>query len=447
MTLILDDTVKLDPIKAKRIDSLDLLRGIAILGILLMNTQSFSMPQTAYVYPPFYGSMEGWNRIVWIILHVFADMKFITTFSILFGAGIVMQSQRVAARGISPAKIHYRRMAILLFLGLVHAYGFWVGDILTTYAICGLVLFPFRKLPAGILFVLGMVFIVLPMFFTYASVMQWDWKWITDLQTWGNEQMKERALAGFELEAYRGGWWHQMSHRAYSAGINQLVWIPIEWFWRCGGAMLIGMGLMKARFFHGEWNKESYVMLAAVLIPTGWAITGTGVLHNEGWSWEWNKFEYTGLMFNYWGSLVAAMGYISAGILLARVAADRKWVSNLLGPVRSIGKTALSNYFLQTILCTTWFYGHGFKRFGDYSRVELLGVVGVVWGIQLIVSPIWTKFIGQGPLEKAWHGLVYLGLGERRNEDRKDIASGGCGSGGVVVVAEPDPGSGPARID
>ena len=123
----------------ERIDSLDTLRGFALLGILVMNIQSFSMPSSAYLIPNSYGDLEGLNGVVWLIGHLFFDLKFMAMFSMMFGAGITLMSQHRDAAGSPVLGIHYRRMTLLLFFGLIHAYFIWYGDILVSYAICGMV--------------------------------------------------------------------------------------------------------------------------------------------------------------------------------------------------------------------------------------------------------------------------------------------------------------------
>ena len=104
----------------ERIQSLDILRGIAILGILIMNIQSFAMPSSAYLNPASFGDLEGINYWVWVISHVFADQKFMTIFSILFGAGIVLVTQKAEQREGKSAKLHYKRTFWLLVIGLLH---------------------------------------------------------------------------------------------------------------------------------------------------------------------------------------------------------------------------------------------------------------------------------------------------------------------------------------
>ncbi len=132
---------------SERIQSLDVMRGVAVLGILVMNIQSFAMIGAAYMNPTAYGDLEGVNGWVWYLGHLFADMKFMTIFSMLFGAGVIVMTSRREAAGQSSAGVHYRRMVWLLVFGLAHAYLLWYGDILYTYALCGFVLYLFRKAP------------------------------------------------------------------------------------------------------------------------------------------------------------------------------------------------------------------------------------------------------------------------------------------------------------
>ena len=129
----------------ERILPLDVLRGFAVLGILIMNVQALSMPYSAYGNPASYGDFSGINRLVWLFGRLFADQKFMTLFSLLFGAGIYLVTSRIASRGQSPAGPHYRRMAALLVAGLIHAYLIWYGDILVTYALCGMVVYFFSE--------------------------------------------------------------------------------------------------------------------------------------------------------------------------------------------------------------------------------------------------------------------------------------------------------------
>ncbi|MCC6909985.1 MAG: DUF418 domain-containing protein [Phycisphaerales bacterium] len=146
------------PVSAqRRIDSLDVLRGFAVLGILIMNIQSFALPMAAYMNPTAGGRFDGADYWVWLVAHLLADLKFMSIFSMLFGAGVVLFTSRIEARGRSAAGLHYRRMAWLLLIGLIHGYMLWYGDILVLYSLCGMALFFARGLSPRVLIPLSLV--------------------------------------------------------------------------------------------------------------------------------------------------------------------------------------------------------------------------------------------------------------------------------------------------
>ena len=132
-----------------RIVSLDVLRGVAVAGILIMNIQSFSMPSAAYINPTAYGDLTGLNKWIWIISHILASGKFMSIFSILFGAGVLIFIQNVQARGEKAFAFHFRRLGWLLLFGMIHGYLLWSGDILVCYSLCGMVIWFFRNSSSG----------------------------------------------------------------------------------------------------------------------------------------------------------------------------------------------------------------------------------------------------------------------------------------------------------
>ncbi len=133
-----------------RIEAIDVLRGFALLGILVMNIQGFAMPQAAYFNPTAYGDLEGANLYVWLAGRMLADQKFMAIFSMLFGAGIVLMAER--SEGSGGARLHYRRMGYLLVIGLLHAHLLWHGDILVTYAVCGMAVYLLQSVLCTTLF-------------------------------------------------------------------------------------------------------------------------------------------------------------------------------------------------------------------------------------------------------------------------------------------------------
>jgi uncharacterized protein len=129
----------------ERITSLDVLRGFAVLGILVMNIQSFAMVDPTYFNPTTSGDLTGINLVVWWLSHLLVDSKFMAIFSMLFGAGIVLSCSRVERRGDRPARFHYRRTFGLLFFGVLHAYLLWSGDILFWYSLSAIIAYLFWR--------------------------------------------------------------------------------------------------------------------------------------------------------------------------------------------------------------------------------------------------------------------------------------------------------------
>lgn len=231
--------------QAERIDSLDVLRGFALLGILVMNVMSFAMPFSAYFNPSAFGDMTGANYAVWFFSHLLFDQKFMTIFSMLFGAGIVIFSTRAADRGHSPAAMHYRRTFWLLVIGAVHAYLLWYGDILVLYAMCALIIYPARRLSPKWLLPIGLFLIAIGSGISLLagfSMHLWPPEAIAEMARFWNPGAEGIAK---EIAAYTGPWSGQMAHRVeMSLGFHTGYFV--KWgFWRAGGLMLVGMALYK----------------------------------------------------------------------------------------------------------------------------------------------------------------------------------------------------------
>lgn len=387
----------------ERIRSLDVLRGFALLGILPVNIQVFAMIDAALFNPTAYGDLGGANHVVHAVTHVFFDQKFMTIFSMLFGAGIVLFSERIMARGGSPAKVHYSRTAWLILFGLLHAHLLWYGDILYTYGMCALVVFLFRKLSPGWLIPLGLLAISVSsvLFLLFGlTVPFWAPEDLAQLEA----DFRPGAEAVLkELEIYRSGWLGQMEHRVEGAlGVQTFVFL-IWGSWRAGGLMLVGMGLYKLGVFSAKLASQTYAWMVAAGLFVGLPIVGYGLYRHELAGWNVTYSFFLGSQFNYWGSLFVSLGYVGLVMLLCK----HSIAVGLQARLAAVGQTAFSNYILQTVICTTLFYGHGFGLFGKVSRTGQAGIVIAIWILQLALSPLWLRHYRFGPLEWLWRTLTY----------------------------------------
>ncbi len=389
---------------AERIVAIDILRGFALLGILIMNIQGFAMPAAAYFNPTVYGDLTGANRWVWTLSHVFADQKFMTIFSLLFGAGIVLMSEKLDARGQRAWGLHYRRTFWLLLIGLAHAYLLWSGDILVAYALCGFWVYWLRRLRPGWQMALGILVVSIPALILLATSLTMQFTPPEMLQELRADWRPAAATIAEEVASYRGGWLEQMDARVPTTVEFQTFGLLFWALWRAGGLMLIGMALFRWGVLTGSRSRGFYVGMVILGLAIGLPVVSWGVVQNfaNSWSMEYSQFG-PGAQPNYWGSLFVSAAYIGLLTLFARSDA-LPWLQNALA---AVGRTALSNYLLQTILATAIFYGHGLGLFGSVERVGQICIVAAIWVVQLVVSPLWLRYYRFGPFEWLWRSLSY----------------------------------------
>lgn len=395
----------------ERIVSIDVLRGFALLGILPMNTQYFSMISAAYQNPTAYGDLTGANYWVWFLCHVLADQKFMTIFSMLFGAGILLMTSRIEATGRPSALVHYRRMGWLIVFGLAHAYLLWSGDILVAYGMCGLLVYLFRKLRPRTLLVLGLLTIAVASA-SLASYGAWSQHWSPAEVQAAREQLwvPTPSQAATEIQAYRGTWTAQMKFRVPESAQMETIFFVAFTFWRVTGLMLAGMALLKLGVFSARQPASLYWTMIAIALCYGIPLTLYGTHRDFAAGWDFRYSFFQGAQFNYWASLLVSLGWVGAIMLACR--------STTLLPITrrlaAVGRMAFTNYIMHTVICTTLFYGHGFGLFGKIERVWQFAIVVAIWLLQLVVSPIWLRYFLFGPLEWLWRCLTYMQWGPLR---------------------------------
>jgi len=389
---------------AERIATLDILRGFALFGILVMNIQAFAMVGAAYINPVFAGPMSGIDYAIWLVSHVFFDEKFITIFSLLFGAGIVLMTGRAEQSGQAGVlTLHYRRMGWLLVIGLIHAYLIWYGDILTAYAVIGMIVVLMRNWSPRNLMLAGLGFLVL--YFAIAAFMGFG---ITQLPL---EDIIEFEVSVWyphdfyllsEIAAYRGGFLDQLPIRIEQSLNMHLFVLPTDLFPYLMAVMAFGMAAMKSGFLRGEWASTTYLHFAVTGLALGLPLIGLGVVMNENADWEMTFSLYFGRMPNTLAAPLLAFAYIALVILAAR-----RFGPAMQAVFAPVGRMAFSNYLAQSIICTFIFYGHGLGLFMEVGRVGQILIVLAIWIAMPFWSRAWLARFRFGPAEWLWRSLVY----------------------------------------
>jgi uncharacterized protein len=388
---------------AERIDSLDALRGFAVLGIFVMNIQSFAMIGTVYFNPTWYGKIEGAGYWVWYFSHLFADQKFMTIFSLLFGAGIALFASRKENAGLPARRYHYRRAGWLILFGLIHAYLIWVGDILFLYGVCALVVYPFRRVRPSRQIAAGLVVLAIGSGLALVSG--------ATAPMWPEEQQRAFVEGSWqpspdkiaeETGAYTGGYLDQVRYRAPHALMWQTFILLFWGIWRAGGLMLIGMALYTLGVFGARRSRVFYAVMVA-LGGVGWFTVVSGVRAIETRQWEPFYSFFIGTQYNYWGSLLVSGCYIGVVMLICRSGATAR----LTRPFAAAGRMAFSNYIGQSLIAAYVFYGPGLGYFNQIDRIGQVSIVAAVWAVQLVVSTVWLGRYRFGPLEWLWRSLTY----------------------------------------
>ena len=383
-----------------RIRSLDVLRGVGVLGMLAVHIQLFAFPSLARWNPTAYGDFRGVNWWLWLATSVLADGKFISIFAMLLGASIVMLPGRAGGHAIPAWRVHVLRMAALFVLGLLHAYLLWYGDMLVSLALSGAVVFLARRLSTGWLLLLGGVA------FAIGSVLT---IWLTwslaqgppaDLDAWKDRYTPRRVNMVAEINQYQGGWDDQMRYRVPAAWENQTWNFATRLFWQMSGLMLIGMALFRLGVLSAARSRVFYRALGAFGFGGGVLLISLGLWRSSATKWDPLDYVLLSQELMIWGNLLVALGWVAFVMILCQ----RGWQ---LGPVAAVGRMALTNYLLQTVICTTIFYGHGLGLFGQVDRAGQFAIVLAVWAFQLLASSAWLGYFALGPVEWAVRWLVY----------------------------------------
>ena len=406
-----------------RIQSLDIMRGIVLLGILLININGMGLAGGGG--DPTIST--GWNLTTWITTDLFFAGTMRALFSLLFGVGMFIFLDRLEEKkaGINAANIYFRRLLWLLVFGLIHGYLLlWTGDILYDYALMGFIVFSFRKLPPIKLTLVALLLFSIGALWSYSDYKN-KIKFVEDVELVKNYKLEgktvSKELQGVDMKWEKREWKrspegiaeYNTSMRkgyldvvAFLAPKNQQTdtMMPYRFqLWDVLSMMLLGIALFKWKVLSAEKSYKFY----GIMTLLGYLI-GLSVNYYEIQSIMESNFSLLSISKSYitydLGRVPVAIGHVGIIMLFCKLPI-LKWLKNSLA---AVGKMALTNYVMHSVFAMFIFTGAGFGLFGTFQRFELLYIVFAIWIFQLILSPIWLKYYQYGPLEWMWRNLSYL---------------------------------------
>jgi uncharacterized protein len=417
---------------AERLKLIDALRGVALLGILLMNIPGFAMPD--YFSESFNSDPANVNFWVSAVISVGFEGKMRALFGMIFGAGVLLFVSKKEQAGRSVTGLFYRRMFWLILFGLIHAHLIlWVGDILYLYGFCGMLVYLCRKLKP-IYLVLGVPLVAVLDFtagtlfyqhlreeriaYVEASAVAAEKKPLTEAQEAALAQWREiektlipnREDARENTRKMKSDYATVASHLRPLAWKDETIFLPMA-IWDSLALMLLGLALYQWGFLSGQWSNRNYAKVVAIGYSIGLPLAIYGFYHSYRYSpnleaslrrMELVPIEWVGLMYPF-QRIFLVMAHVAALMLLYK----SEYAQALFRRLQAVGQMALTNYIMQSVICTLFFFGYGLNHYAELEFYQIYFVVIAVWIVQLIVSPLWLQSFRFGPLEWMWRSLTY----------------------------------------
>lgn len=405
---------KIGPISStERIEILDVLRGLAVGGILIGNMQWFSgygtMPPALAAQTPLA------DQITHFLVHFFVEGKFYSIFSFLFGFGFALQIARAAERGDGRASVFKRRLFWLLIIGLAHAYLLWAGDILSVYALMGFVLLLFRKKRDESLLKWAFWLMIVPvvwhvvLFVLFASFAPPDVvpqietamtdMWKTNVQTVPNSGYLQ-IISGFNLNYIVGRY----------MGLIFDMRLP-----KILAMFLLGFYAYRRGVFQNLSEHRPFIRKVLVYgLVLG--LVGNALMA----SLSGKETAFPPSLAGIFGDIGYSFGVpaLALGIIaLVAILWQKDGWQRVLSVFAPVGRMALTNYLLQTIVCVFIFYGFGFGLYGRFGALVSTLIALGIFLFQILLSAAWLKYFAYGPMEWIWRQLTY----RKRLKLRKNI--------------------------
>lgn len=431
--------------QSERIIILDSLRGIAILGILLMNIPGFALPEPVYGDPSVLNEWGTVNFKTWYFIEWFMEGSQRALFSMLFGAGIILfvTRQEKKVDGLWPADYFLRRQLWLMVFGLFNAFILlWFWDILFHYACLGMIMFTFRRLSPKALIIGAAISLllmtarenldafrdrkmiakgeVIAMMDTTATKLtdqqkadlgaMTEFKEKTSAE--GKKKKMEKSLAA--VRGGYGGFYEYQSERSFRGEINYLYYGG----WDILVFMFLGMAFFKNGVLMGKASAKVYWGMFIIGLGLGLVLSYFRLMPLI--DHQFNYFDYTkDTPFEFYeiSRTFRAIGIFGLIMLLYK-SGWFKWLFTLMRPV---GQMAFTNYLMQSLLVGLFFYGVGLGYFGKLERHEIYYVVGATWLLEIVWSHIWLRYFRFGPLEWAWRSLTYWKKQPMKKTNTKEV--------------------------
>jgi uncharacterized protein len=389
----------------ERIESLDVLRGLALFMILTANMAGFYSPLYYLDETARYLAESRADHIVGTLISTFVQNESVALFSFLFGFGFAMQFLRARSQDVSFLPLYVRRLLTLVLIGLVHAYLIWMGDIVALYGVLGFLLLPFRNVNLRAVLVLALVLYFLP---------QVRWEMALVRNSNGNvsvagastadtaeamAQEESRRQAENSLHAYGHGTWREMTlqrardYTFYLKHNQALTVFPL---------FLLGLYAGRRGLFSDiPRHLPSFRFAAACSLATAFlSVILLRILYLQGIP-DWTRLlrpivfaiQHTSLLFF----------YVSAVVVLEQAPSIRRWMT----PLAAAGRLALSNYIFQSVVCTFIFYSYGLALYGKVGPAKGFDITVLVFAAQVLLSVLWSRRFLLGPVEWFWRSVTY----------------------------------------
>ncbi|RLD50811.1 MAG: hypothetical protein DRJ05_19150 [Bacteroidetes bacterium] len=383
-----------------RITQVDILRGFALFGVLLVNV--FGYNSSFFDFGGFYKTFnDPLNSMVFNLVIGFGADKFIFIFSFLFGVGFSIMYLKYQADEQHFYRLYLRRLLVLMLFGIIHIVFFWAGDILFSYSLMGIILLFSRKLHSGLL----LFFSVFAYFYPIIHIaLQSVLPFLPDALSSVTDITMPTVIDIYSGGSYSEIFILRLNEYYAFRNINLIYYAP-----KVISLFFLGYLFYKHKYLERiNSSPGRYSVVFVVLFTIGIVLNlFTDNIVNTLADPETNSFYLAIYMLVFEiTNIFLGLSYILMILILSQIV----FFKTILNPLKYVGRMALTNYLMQSIIFTTIMYSYGFGKFGSFQPWQLVIFAVVVFVLQIFISKIWLQNFRFGPLEWIWRKLTYLGI-------------------------------------